>query len=105
MAEMGEYWKDVKPFLQDRAREKREQQFDKRLEYAINQFKENNIEYKLCKKENGHFNLYKNKKVVLSFWSYTGRIYSNIIEINEDYRGIKNCIKTFKKNFMNKGEI
>lgn len=100
MSEMSEYWKDVSPILKEQATERRENNFDKRLQYAIEQFESNKISYKLCNKNIGHFNLYHKEKVVMSFWSYTGRIYSSLLDINEDnQRGIKQCIKIFKKNF------
>lgn len=97
---MGDYWRDVSLILKEQAQQKREENFDKRLLYAEEQFKVNNIQYRLCNRENGHFNLYFNNKVVMSFWSYTGRIYSQLININEDnQRGIKQCIKIYKKYF------
>jgi len=100
MGELGEYWRDVKPHLKELSQEKREQQFDKRIDYAILQFENEKIPYKLCNKSNGHFNLYKDNKVVMSFWSYTGRIYSTLIDIDEDFqRGIKQCLKIYNKNF------
>lgn len=91
MAELGEYWRDISPVLKEQAREKREKEFEKRLEYAIKQFEENNIPYKLCNKNIGHFNLYHNGKVIISFWSYTGKIQGE-----ENRRGIRSCIKLYK---------
>ena len=75
MGELSSYWKDVSPILKQQNAEQREKYYDKRIEYAINQFQENNIPYKLCNESNGHFNLLKDKKVVMSFWSWTGKCY------------------------------
>lgn len=95
---MGEYWRDVSPILKQQAREKRENCFNDRLEFAKKQFEDNNIPYKLCNELNGHFNLFKDKKVVMSFWSYTGKCYIPSIEFSDNI-GIKNCIKKYKKLF------
>lgn len=95
---LSEYWHDVSPILKEQAREKRENCFNDRLEYAKKQFEENNIEYKLCNELNGHFNLYKDKKVVMSFWSYTGKCYIQKTGFSDNI-GIKGCIKKYKKMF------
>lgn len=95
---LTDYWRDVSPLLKELAREKRESCFDNRLEYAKKQFEENNIEYKLCNEAIGHFNLYKNKKVVMSFWSYTGKCYIPSTNYSDNI-GIKNCIRKYKKLF------
>ena len=58
MGELAEYWKDVKPILKQQNEEHREKHYDERIEYAIKQFEENKIPYKLCNETNGHFNLY-----------------------------------------------
>lgn len=93
---MGEYWRDVKPILKQINQEKREKNYDKRIEYAINKFKENNIQYKLCNETNGHFNLLKDNKVVMSFWSWTGKCYIPSTGFSDNI-GINNTIKKFKK--------
>lgn len=95
---LADYWHDVSPILKQQAREKRENCFDDRLEYAKKQFEENNIKYKLCNESIGHFNLYKDNKMVMSFWSYTGKCYIPIIEFSDNI-GIKNCIKKYNKYF------
>ena len=95
---LAEYWRDVKPILKEINQQKRLEHYDERIEYAIKQFEENQIPYKLCNKENGHFNLYKDKKVVMSFWSWTGKCYIPSKEYSENV-GIKNCIKKYKKIF------
>ena len=67
-----------------------------KIEYAIKQFEENKIPYKLCNETNGHFNLYKDKKVVMSFWSWTGKCYIPSTGFSDNI-GIRNCIKKYKK--------
>ena len=96
---LSEYWKDVSPILKEQNAKNREQNYDKRIDYAIKQFENNNIPFKLCNKENGHFNLYKDNKVVMSFWSWTGKCYIPSINFSENI-GLKNCIKKYKKMFM-----
>lgn len=83
--------------LEQQAQEKRENCFNDRLEYAKKQFEENNIPYKLCNESIGRFNLLDSKgKVLMSFWSYTGKLY--IISTGfSDNVGIRNCIKKYKK--------
>ncbi len=98
MGELAGYWRDVSPHLKELAREKRESCFDNRLEYAKKQFEENNIEYILCNEAIGHFNLFKNKKVVMSFWSYTGKCYIPSTNFSDNI-GIRSCIKKYKKMF------
>ena len=89
---LADYWRDVSPILKQQAREKRENCFNDRLEYAKKQFEENNIPYKLC-----NFNLLnKNGKTLLSFWSYTGKCYVPSTGFSENI-GIRNCIKKYKK--------
>ncbi len=92
MGELSGYWKDVSPIIKEENRQRREETFDLRLEYAKKQFELNNIPYKLCNASIGHFNLYFNNKVIMSFWSYTGKIKGE-----EDLRGIKACIRLYKK--------
>lgn len=98
MSEIGEYWKEIKPILKEINQQERAEHYDERIEYAIKQFEENQIPYKLCNKENRHFNLYKDKKVVMSFWSWTGKCYIPSKEYSENI-GIRNCIKKYKKIF------
>lgn len=96
---LADYWRDVSPILKEQAREKRENCFKDRLEYAKKQFEENDIPYKLCNESIGHFNLLNNKgKVVMSFWCWTGKCYIPSKEYSENV-GIKNCIKKYKKYF------
>jgi len=95
---MAYYWHDVAPILKEQAREKRENCFDDRLNYAIKKFEENNITYKLCNESIGHFNLLKEGKVVMSYWSYTGKCFIPSKNFSENV-GINNCIKKYKKIF------
>ena len=98
MGELAEYWHDVKPILKQQNEEYRYKNYDNRIEYAIKQFNDNNIPYKLCNESNGHFNLYKDKKVVMSIWSWTGKCYIPSIQFSDNI-GIKNCIKKYNKLF------
>lgn len=95
---LADYWRDVAPILKQQNQEYREENYDKRIEYVKRQFEENNIPYKLCNESNGHFNLYKNNKVVMSFWSWTGKCFIPSKEYSENI-GIRNCIKKYKKLF------
>lgn len=96
---LSDYWKDVSPILKEQAQEKRENCFNDRLEYAKEQFEKNNISYKLCNELNGHFNLLNNKgKVIMSFWSYTGKCYIPSTGFSDNI-GIRNCIKKYQKMF------
>ena len=58
---LRDYWRDVSPVLKRQAQEKRENCFNDRLEYAKKQFEGNNIPYKLCNENIGHFNLLDSK--------------------------------------------
>lgn len=94
---LADYWRDVAPILKQQAQEKRKNCFNDRLAYAKKQFEKNNILYKLCNESIGHFNLLDNKgKVVMSFWSYTGKLYIPSTGFSDNV-GIKNCIKNYKK--------
>lgn len=94
---LADYWRDVSPILKQQAQEKRENCFNDRLEYAKKKFEENNIPYKLCNESIGHFNLLDSKrKVLMSFWSYTGKLYIPSTGFSDNI-GIRNCIKKYKK--------
>lgn len=67
------------------------------LAYAEKQFEENNIPFRLCNPR-GHFNLLKDNKVVMSFWSSNGRCYIPSREFSEKL-GIDGCIEAYKKIF------
>lgn len=98
MGELGEYWRDVKPILKENNQKERENNYNERIDYAIKQFEKNGIKYKLCNEENGHFNLFKDKKVVMSFWSWTGKCYIPRTGFSDNI-GIRNCIKKYKQLF------
>lgn len=77
-----------------------------RCEYASNLLREANIPHTIKNADIGHINLFYMGKTVMSFWARTGRyIYTvntkNNVDIDADFdRGIKNCIKTYKKTFL-----
>jgi hypothetical protein len=108
MADMGDYWRDVKPMLKERNQENRTKNYDRRIEFAMKRFETENIPYKLCNETNAHFNLLHNSKVFMSFWAWTGRVYL-LLEakrVHKKYdgdfaRGIENCIKAYKSCFRN----
>lgn len=95
---LAEYWRDVSPILKEQNQKLRTEHYDERIEYAIKQFEEKNVSYKLCNAKNGHFNLYKDKKVVISFWSWTGKCYVPSTGFSENI-GIKKCVKKYKEMF------
>ena len=86
---LGDYWRDVSPILKEKAREKRENCFNDRLEYAKKQFEENNIPYKLCNETIGHFNLY-----FITITSYYFLIFS--YAISNTYIITKSCTRNIK---------
>lgn len=109
MADMGDYWRDVKPILKQKNAEHREKNYEKRIEYAIKRFETENIPYKLCNENNAHFNLFINSKVKMSFWAWTGKFIftggSECKKYDGDFaRGIENCIRAYKKYFKEKEE-
>ena len=77
-----------------------------RCEYASNLLREADIPHTIKNADIVHINLFYMGKTVMSFWARTGRyIYTvntkNNIDIDADFdRGIKNCIKTYKKTFL-----
>ena len=95
---LGDYWRAISPILKEQNQQERFEYYDDRIKYAIKQFEENNIEYKLCNASNGHFNLYKDRKVVMSFWSWTGKCYIPSTGFSDNI-GIRNCIKKYNKLF------
>ena len=98
MSELAEYWRDVKPVLKEQNQKERTEHYNERIKFAINLFENNEIKYKLCNEENGHFNLYKDNKVVMSFWSWTGKCYIPSTGYSDNI-GIRNCVKKYKKIF------
>jgi hypothetical protein len=61
-----------------------------RVEYAIKQFEENNIEYTLKNPSNGHFHAWDMDGNLHQFWASTGKI------MDSEKRGIHNFIKILK---------
>ena len=98
MSELAEYWRDVQPVLKEQNQKERTEHYNERIKFAINLFEKNEIKYKLCNEENGHFNLYKDNKVVMSFWSWTGKCYIPSTGYSDNI-GIRNCVKKYKKIF------
>lgn len=81
----------------------RESITEQRLEFACEAFKENNIEFKVVNASIGHINLYKNKRVVISFYAYTGAVWCPEFNIKkDDMRGIHNCIKLYNESYKEK---
>ena len=72
-------------------------QTEDRTKYAQEQFDKEVIPYHLVKPEIGHFNLYFEDKVCMSFWARTGKIYSAKFTIGKHERGIKRCIEIYKE--------
>lgn len=65
-----------------------------RSQYAITQFKKNEIKYTLKNEKIGHFHVYRKKdNQLFQFWSGTGKITGPIPEGVKEPRGIKTLIK------------
>lgn len=96
MGDMGDYWRDVKPYLKEKNAKDREDNYDNRIKYAIETFNKNNVQFKLCNISNGHFNLLYGGKTILSFWAWTGKCYNHLTK-SSDNIGITNCIKKYKR--------
>ncbi len=82
----------------------------RRCDYASQLLTNEKIPHVIKKKEIGHINLLDpiSGKVVMSFWARTGKfIFTKIPTENfkwkeaQEERGIKNCIKYYKKVFKN----
>lgn len=75
-----------------------------RIEYAINRFKQEGLQYSLKSKSNGHFHVFDSAGNLFQFWASTGKIYFDkktkdargFTEFYDNYRGIENCIKIVK---------
>jgi len=65
--------------------------------------KEEKIEYKLCNEEIGHFNLYKNGKYIMSYWSSSEKCHIP----NTNYKGVVSLRKLVElyENEVNKLNI
>ena len=72
----------------------------KRIKYAEEQFKSNNIEYTIKSEVNGHIHAYgKYDNLLYQFWAGTGKILLNKESTTKDrnIRGIHNFIKILIK--------
>lgn len=89
----SEFWEDVKAYR----KEYKNENFDKRIEFAKQMFNKARVPYVLCNAENGHFNLLdENGSVIMSFWSWTGKVYVPIKKMSENV-GIRRAINIYKK--------
>ena len=85
-------------FFRSERKKKREALAPERFRYAQKAFQENGIPFVIADESKGCFNLLKNGRVVMSFWSYTGRAYIPSIRWGENI-GINNCMKKYKEMF------
>ncbi|WP_313069871.1 hypothetical protein [Lacrimispora sp.] len=64
-----------------------------RIEYAIKQFEENGIEYRLLNESTGHFHCWgKRDRSLYQFWAGTGKIMGH-----DNIRGISSIIEELLK--------
>lgn len=73
------------------------------IDMVMGELERENIEYKLCNGEIGHFNLYKNGKYIMSYWCFSLKYHIP----NGNVKGscsIKECIEIYKEQ-VKKGEI
>lgn len=74
MGDMADVFNGLKEDAQKRHSERVEKNTD-RIEYAIEQFKKNNIEYQLKNAQIGHFHCWrKSDGRLFQFWAGTGKI-------------------------------
>lgn len=72
-----------------------------RSDYAIEEFKKNEIKYVLKNSKIGHFHIWRKKdNQLFQFWAGTGKITGPIPRKYKETRGIKNLIKIL----LDKGE-
>lgn len=73
------------------------------IDMVMGELERENIEYKLCNGEIGHFNLYNNGKYIMSYWCFSLKYHIP----NGNVKGscsIKECIEIYKEQVI-KGEI
>lgn len=99
MGELSGYWNDAKAA----ARKKRDALSPKRFAFAKKAFTEAGIPFEVKDESKGHFNLMKDGKAVMSFWSYTGKAYILSTRWSRNI-GIKGCIAKYKKIFGEEGK-
>lgn len=66
------------------------------IDMVMGELERENIEYKLCNGEIGHFNLYKNEKHIMSYWCFSLKYHIP----NGNFKGscdIKKCIEIYKE--------
>ena len=72
------------------------------IDMVIGELEKENIDYKICNGETGHFNLYKNNKYIMSYWCFSLKYHIP----NGNVKGscsIKECIEIYKEQ-IKKGE-
>lgn len=72
------------------------------IDRVIGELERENIDYKICNGEIGHFNLYKNGKYIMSYWCFSLKYHIP----NGNVKGscsIKECIEIYKEQ-IKKGE-
>ena len=88
---LSEYWQDVRPVLKKKHQE-RIAKTPSRIEYAIQQFENNEIKYQLKNESIGHFHCWrKSDGKLFQFWAGTGKI------LGYNKRGIHLLVKELLK--------
>ena len=70
------------------------------LEKDLYFLEEKGIPHVVCHAPIGHINIYHKKKVVISYYSYSGTIYDR--EFHAVTKGVVNCINHYMKYYGNK---
>lgn len=92
MGDLGAYWKEVKPLLKEKHVE-RVSKNPERVDFAIKQFEQNDIEYQLKNPATGHFHCWrKSDGKLFQFYAGTGKIQGHT-----RVRGIHALISMLKK--------
>lgn len=66
------------------------------IDMVIGELERENIDYKICNGETGHFNLYKNGKYIMSYWCFSKKYHIP----NGNLKGtceISECIEIYKE--------
>lgn len=90
MGDMGEYWRDVKPFLKERARQKREKNKESSTEILI----KHGVAFE-SKNEGIHL-IVRHASKIVDFWPSTGRFICR--SGKRDDHGVFNLLKYLKVN-------
>lgn len=88
MGDMGDFWRDVKPFIKERSNEKKR----RNLENALKSLKDNNISYE--EKSNGIHLVVEGK---IDYWPTTGKFIRR--SDKKQGRGIRNLVRVVKENY------